>query len=228
MTSPSGIPKKNARRKAHHTMAAERKTPLDFTNMYATHDAFRRDLDRLVTAVEEGRSGSAGVRAGWENFKKQLHLHHTVEDAELWPRVKRAVTGRPKDLALMAEMEAEHAELDPRLDAVDDALARGRADGLAELVGALSTVLRDHMEHEEKSALPLIQEVLTAKDWDAFRGGMARAQGPRGAAVYVPWVCDGAPDEDRDRFLAGMPAPVRMLNRAFWTAGYRKKGFWKG
>ncbi|MBZ4322254.1 hemerythrin domain-containing protein [Streptomyces huiliensis] len=208
-------------------MAVERKTPLDLTNMYATHEAFRRDLDRLVTAVEEGRAGSAGARAGWENFKKQLHIHHTVEDAELWPRVKRAVAGRPKDLALMAEMEAEHAELDPRLDAVDDALARGAAAGLPELVGALSTVLRDHMEHEEKSALPLIQEVLTAKDWDAFRGGMARAQGPRGAAVYVPWVCDGASDEDRDRFLAGMPAPVRLLNRAFWEAGYRKKGFWR-
>ncbi|WP_171166030.1 hemerythrin domain-containing protein [Streptomyces sp. I05A-00742] len=207
-------------------MAVDEKTPLDFTNMYATHDAFRRDLDRLVTVVEAGRAGSPGVRAGWENFKKQLHIHHTVEDAELWPRVKGAVAGRPRDLALMAEMEAEHAELDPRLDAVDGALSRQDAHGLAELVAALSAVLRDHMEHEEKSALPLIQEVLTEKDWDAFRRGMARAQGPRGAAVYVPWVCDGIPDEARHTFLSGMPAPVRLLNRAFWESNYRKKSFW--
>lgn len=206
-------------------MTAGQKEQLDFTNMYATHDAFRRDLDSFAAAVAAGRQTAAGVTAGWENCKKQLQLHHTVEDEALWPRVERAVVGRPRDLALMKEMEAEHAELEPKLDAVDNALAR-RTDDLADRLDELSAVLRAHMEHEEKSALPLIQEVLTAKDWGAFRSGMARAQGPKGAALYVPWVCDGIPDDARRRFLDGMPAPVRLLNKLFWEASYQKRRFW--
>lgn len=68
---------------------------IDFTPMYASHDAFRRDLERLATAVAEGQAGSPQVRAGWENFKRQLHIHHTTEDGGLWPRVRERAAGRP-------------------------------------------------------------------------------------------------------------------------------------
>ncbi|WP_042396669.1 hemerythrin domain-containing protein [Streptacidiphilus carbonis] len=210
---------------------------IDFTVMYATHDAFRRDLSRLAAATAEGRAVTAGVRAGWENFQHQLHVHHTVEDAELWPRVERAVAHRPADLALMREMEEEHARLGPLLEAVDHALS-GSSSGsgagtgdrppadLPERVRELADVLGAHMRHEEQSALPLIQEVLTPKDWAAFRGGMARAQGPRGAAGYIPWILDGIGAEDRRAFLAAMPAPVAVVNRLFLAGRYRRRDYW--
>ncbi|SEK86545.1 hemerythrin domain-containing protein [Streptacidiphilus jiangxiensis] len=198
------------------------KEKINFAVMYATHDAFRRDLGRLERAVTAGRAATPEVRAGWENFKRQLHVHHTVEDAELWPRVQRAVAGRPADLALMGEMEAEHAKLDPLLVAVDKAMAVNAPD-LPSLVGELSQVLRDHMKHEEESALPLIQEVLTLKDWGAFRGGMAKAQGPKGAAVYIPWIMDGVNNQGREEFLAEMPAPVKVINKLFWESRYQKR-----
>jgi len=60
---------------------------IDFTMMYATHDVFRRDLGRLKAAATAGTAQAPGVRAGWENFKAQLLLHHSVEDTDLWPRV---------------------------------------------------------------------------------------------------------------------------------------------
>ena len=68
---------------------------IDFTMMYVTHDAFRRDLGRFTAASAAGTAHAPGVRAGWENFKAQLLLHHSVEDTHLWPRVRRATAGRP-------------------------------------------------------------------------------------------------------------------------------------
>jgi hemerythrin-like domain-containing protein len=200
-------------------------TVIDFTVMYATHDAFRRDLTRLVAAATSGKAGTPQVRAGWENFKHQLDIHHTVEDTELWPRVERAVADRPGDLALMQDMKAEHTRLDPLLKAVDEAMAHQTGD-LAEQVRELSAVLGDHMKHEEHSALPLIQDVLTPKDWDAFRSVMARRQGLKGAAVYIPWIIDGIGAEDRRKFLAAMPAPVKVINRLFWQSRYDKRNLW--
>ena len=55
---------------------------IDFTMMYVTHDAFRRDLGRPKAAATAGTAQAPGVRAGWENFKAQLLLHHSVEDSD--------------------------------------------------------------------------------------------------------------------------------------------------
>lgn len=198
---------------------------IDFTPMYASHDAFRRDLERLAAAVAEGRAHTAPVRAGWENFRHQLHIHHTAEDGDLWPRVRTRAAGRPRDLALLDDMEAEHSRIDPLLDAVDTALA-DQAPELPDLVRALRATLDDHLKHEEDSALPLMQDVLTAADWGAFTGRIRQTQGLRGAALFVPWIIDGAPPADRDRFLGALPPPVRVLNRLFWQAGYRRRGLW--
>ncbi|MEU1496695.1 hemerythrin domain-containing protein [Streptomyces sp. NPDC005732] len=199
---------------------------IDLTVMYAAHDAFRRDLERLAAAVSDGTAGSPQVRAGWANFKRQLHIHHTAEDSDLWPRVERGAAGRPRDVALLATMEAEHAGLGALLTAVDTALGE-RPDELPACVDALAAALDDHLKHEEDSALPLVQEVLTPADWSAFTGRIRRVQGLRGAAVFVPWIVDGAPAADRARFLGALPPPVRVLNRLFWEPGHRRRGLWR-
>lgn len=197
---------------------------IDFTMMYVTHNAFRRDLDRLAAAAGNP-AGTAGIRAGWENFKTQLHLHHSVEDSHLWPRLQRAVTGAG-DLVLLEQMEAEHALIDPLLAAVDTAMADPGGTALAEALRELSTALGLHLEHEEADALPLIRKVLTPADWKAFANEMRRRQGFKGAAVYVPWILDGAPSEERRRFLGALPAPVTLLNRLLWQPRYLRLGFW--
>ncbi|MEU6585293.1 hemerythrin domain-containing protein [Nocardia sp. NPDC046763] len=199
---------------------------IDFTPMYATHNAFRRDLGRLREAADAGRMDAPGVRAGWANFKRQLDVHHSVEDVVLWPALHRAVAGRPVELALIADMEAEHAHLDPLLASVDSAIAH-RAPDLGARVLELAEVLGNHMRHEEIAALPLIQQELTAADWAAFRSAMARRQGPSGAAVYIPWILDDVTPEERRAFLAAMPAPVGILNRVAFQPLYRRSRLWR-
>jgi len=199
---------------------------IDFTMMYVTHDAFRRDLGRFTALSAAGRADAPGVRAGWENFKAQLLLHHSVEDTHLWPRVRRAAAGRPAGLALLEEMEEEHAQIDPLLAAVDDALA-GSASNLATHAAELASALEWHLTHEEDAALPLIQSVCTTGDWRAFAGEMRRRQGVKGAAIYVPWILDGAAPDGQQRFLAALPAPVRVVSRLLWEPRYRQRGLWK-
>jgi iron-sulfur cluster repair protein YtfE (RIC family) len=199
---------------------------IDFTMMYVTHDAFRRDLARLTAAATAGTAQAPRVRAGWENFRAQLLLHHSVEDTDLWPRVSRAAAGRPSGLALLAEMTAEHAQIDPLLAAVDDALAHSPGN-LASAVVGLTSALEWHLKHEEDAALPLIQSVCTPADWRAFAGAMRRAQGIKGAARYVPWILDGLAPEKQRRFLAALPAPARVINRILWQPRYRQRGLWR-
>lgn len=200
--------------------------PIDFTMMYVTHDALRRDVGRLAQAAASGTATSPQVLAGWENFKTQLHVHHTVEDNDLWPRLYRAVADRPDELTLLKEMEDEHAVLDPLLAQVDAALASDGGPQLDKQLHQLTTALQAHLRHEEDHALPLVQSVLTQDDWDAFGKAMARTQGIRGAAVYVPWIVDDAPRERRKRFFAMLPAPVGLLNRLLWEPRYRQRRLW--
>ena len=86
--------------------------------------------------------------------------------------------------------------------------------------------MEHHLEHEEDDALPLIQSVLTPADWAAFARQMRRRQGITGAAVYVPWVLDGAPRAEQQQFLAALPAPVRVIARLVWEPRYRKRNLW--
>jgi hypothetical protein len=198
---------------------------IDFTMMYVTHDAFRRDLGHLRRAAEAGRADSLGAQAGWANFKRQLIVHHSVEDEALWPRVEAASAGHAHAAEILAAMAAEHRRLDSLLEAVDTEIAQ-RSAALPELAAGLEAALGDHMRHEEEAALPLIQEVLQPKDWAEFGKAMARRQKLSGAAAYVPWVLDGASDEQRAAFFHVMPAPVKLVNRLLWEGRYRRRNPW--
>ena len=198
---------------------------VDFTLMYAAHDAFRRDLRRLTAMAEAGRTAEPAVRTGLATFKNQLHIHHTAEDTSLWPPLRQKVT-RPSDVAVLDAMEAEHARLDPLLDEVDASLAATGVAGLAANVSALAVALAAHMEHEEDQALPLVEAHLGQEGWAAFRKAVGKSQGLRGGAEFFPWMLDGAPAETSKRVLSMLPAPARLLYRAVWRPGYARTPRW--
>lgn len=193
--------------------------------LYAPHDAFRRDMDRLAAAVAAGKGGAAHVRAGWDNLKDQLRMHHDLEELLLWPRVQLAVAGRPAERAVLAEMRSEHARIGPPSACVDMVLADGAGDEAAAAVAALRDVLEEHLRHEEATALPLAESVLEAAQWRELVAEAERRCGT-GAPLFVPWVVDGIAPVARSRFLTSLPRAVRERNRVMWEPRYRKRRLW--
>jgi hemerythrin-like domain-containing protein len=194
---------------------------VNFTIMYAAHDAFTRDLRRLTNACTTGRAFTPDTAATWARFKTQLQIHHRAEDVALWPQLRDAVSA-PEALMVLEAMQAEHARLDPVLDAVDAAFAADHQAGLAESIEQLSAGLATHMRHEENAALPLVEAHIGTTGWAAFTRHIRRTQGLRGGAVFFPWLLDDAPTTTRDRVLNLLPPPVRLLCRRVWAPRYRR------
>jgi Hemerythrin HHE cation binding domain len=207
-------------------MTVSQHDAIDFTMMYVTHAALRRDVGQLAAASAAGRAGTPRCAPAGRTSRPSSTSITAFEDDDLWPRLYRAVADRPSDLSLLKEMEHEHAILDPLLASVDDVLTRSAAAPLDERLQELTAALEKHLKHEEDSALPLIQSVLTPKDWRGFAAAMRRRQGYTGAAIYIPWLVDGAPPAERKRLLAAFPPPARMINRLVWEPRYRQLNLW--
>ncbi|AEH07911.1 MULTISPECIES: hemerythrin domain-containing protein [Protofrankia] len=192
---------------------------VDFTMMYVAHAAFTRDLQRLRLACGRGHVRTPAVHAGWAMFTRQLHIHHQVEDAILWPLLRDKAL-RPDEIAVLDAVEAEHAQIGPHLERIDDALASDKTAGLIRSIDAFSTSLTAHMRHEEHEALPLVETYLGPDGWAAFTTTIRKTQGLRGGAEFLPWLLDGTSEGIQAKVLGMLPPPARFLYRRIWAPKY--------
>ena len=208
----------------------------DLTIMLAAHAAFRRDLAQLAQAAafadlpDPGRRAS--VQAGWELFKRQLHIHHTAEDDIVWPALRARLANRDHAQSVLDAMESEHQRIDPLLAAVDDAFARAeaghRADARAigDAADALASSLTAHLAHEERDGLPLIGEALSSAEWRRVGFKIVRRNGLSAGGEMFAWLADGA-DPDRAAAAIGtLPPPARLAYRAIWRPRYNRTSRW--
>jgi iron-sulfur cluster repair protein YtfE (RIC family) len=205
----------------------------DLALMNVLHDAFRRDVERLARAA--ARAGSDGPEAraalllGWHGFKRELHHHHQIEDTHIWPLMRRKLVDRPDEVAVLDAMEAEHTLIDPALEAVDSALTdpQGERGELADRVDDLAGILHSHLSHEERAALPLIKQTITAREWSSLNRSSMRGMSYRWISELVPWVVDGLPEPRQDIALRAIPAPMRLLHRYRWQPRYERQRRWE-
>ncbi|GAA1894647.1 hemerythrin domain-containing protein [Actinomadura bangladeshensis] len=195
----------------------------DWTAMYVMHDALRRELEHLskLAAREdaEARRILAGA-PGWDLFTTALHIHHAAEDEALWPPMRAALADRPDGLALMDAMEAEHASIDPALEAID-----AGAEPLAPLIDRLATSLAAHLKHEEEAALPLMDETLPLEHFANFGQVHAAKLGPNAPRV-IPWLLDGAGETHAATMLSLLPEPVQAAYKTQWRPTYESLDRW--
>jgi hemerythrin-like domain-containing protein len=203
---------------------------LDMTMMFAIHDALRRELERIarITArVDEDPRHILSTAVGWELFKKFLTAHQTSEDVKIWPVMAAPLVGRTSELALVADMEAEHGTIAPLLADIDAALAD--RDSGPERLGGLTDTLRTrlgaHLDHEERDALPLVDATLSPEQWQDF-GAEQRGRLVDDAARYLPWLLDDADAAKVARILAKVPEPVRNAYESDWREAYENLGIW--
>jgi hypothetical protein len=202
----------------------------DVRDMYVVHRAFRREfglLPGLVRAVAVGDVSRAEVVATHLDLVLAgLHMHHTGEDAVLWPLLlERAAPAH----ALVATMEAQHEAVDGYADQIGVVAAEWRTSAsavrgeqLARLVEDFRTALVEHLDLEEREILPVAARCVTAAEWRSLGDHgvevMTRAQLP----LMFGAVLEEADDEERAMMLGALPLPVRALLTTVGKWQYRR------
>ncbi|MEU2088485.1 hemerythrin domain-containing protein [Nocardia beijingensis] len=203
----------------------------DTYDMVVVHNTFRRHfraLPDLVTAVAAGDVDRAGRLVEFlDELGNGLHQHHTGEDELMWPLLLERA---PADAALVLRMEEQHeriAELTERAhrEAAEFAAAADPSarDRLAATLTALAVALDEHMAEEERHVLPVVENVMTATEWQAL-GERGREHMPKDRQlVFLGFILQGVSDTDRRKFLAEMPLPARLAWRLLGRRAFAKE-----
>lgn len=202
----------------------------DLTIMLAAHDGLRRDLTRLARAVSSAKQPDparrTAVKAGWETFKRQLHLHHTAEDEVVWPALRTRLSHSADAQSVLDAMEEEHSRVDPLLAAVDHAFTHPEDGRIGDVTSALTSELAKHLTHEERDALPLIGVGLTAGEWRGIGFKIARKNGLSAGGEMFAWITDGADLAAAAPIIGTLPPPARLIYRAVWRPRYARTRRW--
>jgi hypothetical protein len=196
--------------------------------MLAAHDAFRRDLTRLARTASAAHDPARHepMQAGWELFKRQLLMHHTIEDEIIWPALRARLDHSEAALSVLAAMAAEHELIDPLLAAVDAGFGREGEDRVADVIDALTSSLTGHLRHEERDGLPLIGAALSAAEWRGLGRTMGTKNGMAAGAEMFAWILDGTDRDHSKATLAQLPPPLRFLYRTVWKPRFERTPRW--
>jgi hypothetical protein len=192
------------------------------------HGAFRRDLDRFVTALDSFPPGDQrradGLNTAWANFDDQLTYHHEGEHETAWPALQKV--GVSPDL--LAAMDAEHDTMADALAVARAAMAelvrtpgREQADSARAAFANLRTVTVAHLDHEEAE---LEQVYLDHKDDPAIveMGKKFAKVGPARGGRFLAWLLDGASPDERAALARAVPGPVLSGVAGIFGRGYRR------
>jgi alkanesulfonate monooxygenase SsuD/methylene tetrahydromethanopterin reductase-like flavin-dependent oxidoreductase (luciferase family) len=135
------------------------------------HDHLRAELEQIHDLVEQVAAGSLGVGAArshinimtmrqnnWtlgtycESYCRLVTTHHSLEDASLFPHIRRA---DPAMVPVVDRLQEEHHIIHDVLEGVDKALVAlvdgsGSIDGLRAAVDLLDDTLLSHLSYEER------------------------------------------------------------------------------
>ncbi|WP_432877742.1 LLM class flavin-dependent oxidoreductase [Kribbella sp. CA-245084] len=135
------------------------------------HDHLRAELEQVRDLVEQVAAGTLGVGAArsaintmtmrqnnWtlgtycESYCRLVTTHHSIEDASLFPHLRRA---DPELVPVVDRLQEEHKIIHDVLEGVDKALVAlvdgsGSIDGLRAAVDLLDDTLLSHLSYEER------------------------------------------------------------------------------
>ena len=140
-------------------------------HLIQVHDHLRAELEQIRDLVEQVAAGSMGVgqarshintmtmrQNNWtlgvycESYCRLVTTHHSIEDASLFPRLRRA---DPALAPVVNRLQEEHLVIHDVLEGVDKALVAlvdgsGDINGLRAAVDLLDDVLLSHLSYEER------------------------------------------------------------------------------
>jgi nitrate reductase assembly molybdenum cofactor insertion protein NarJ len=153
-------------------------------------------------------------------------MHHTSEDAVLWPALlERAAPST----GLVETMRAQHHGIEDHLERVahllpawEAAPTRERGVELADVLERFAADLAEHLDLEEREILPLCLRYVTVAEWDSLgQHGMEAMTRPQLPLLFGALLEECSPEERR-AMLAKLPLPARVLVRTLGARQYRR------
>ena len=212
------------------TTSTDQQRP-DIQEMYVVHRVFRREFraaPALVRGVAEGDRRRARLVGEFvQLILGGLHLHHTGEDAVLWPRLlERAAPSAD----LVETMQRQHDRVDGYLDQAEPLLTEWmataspvRGEQLARLLEDFAAALFEHLDLEERAILPLCWEHITPAEWNSLGEHGRGTVPPRQLPLLFGAVLEEATTEERRKMLAALPLPARLLVRVLIPLVYGRR-----
>ncbi|MCW2632619.1 MAG: Hemerythrin cation binding domain protein [Pseudonocardia sp.] len=186
----------------------QRDTDLDLSGFLAAHRSMRVEYGRLadVTTTPRDAAHEALIDDQTAVFLDLLHQHHQGEDELLWPRLRERVPERVADLDLLEE---EHHKIDPLLQAAGDKShsRESRAAALAEL----HALINQHLDDEERIALPLICEYITPQEWEDVGKQAVAKMSPKQRKIAFGHSAVLADPAELAELMSQLPPPVRLI-----------------
>jgi hypothetical protein len=193
------------------------------------HQAVRRDLARLESALGAARDGDVArarqLERAYANLQLELTHHHEGEDAFVFPFL--ADHGAAPDL--LKAMDDEHHAMADGLAETRTAMAAYAASGSASdaeaaraSVARTRAVIDRHLSHEEDDLEPLLVPHMPTAEWKTVEKQLR----PRSLTVtgrFFAWIQDGMTDEGRAYVRSRIPRPVvAVLGRVAGRSYHRE------
>jgi hemerythrin-like domain-containing protein len=191
---------------------------VDTHEMVLIHRVVRREfgqLPRLLRTAAHDRARSKVIGAHAREMLDFLHTHHTGEDELLFPLLRERTALDPE---LMDRMDAQHAQVDAAVTAIDAELPAWTANAdaaagerMAAVIDAMMPTLIDHLAEEEQKILPIASATVTQSEWDALgKHGMSAIPLTR-RLIILGHITEETDNAERQRFLQVVPTPVRLV-----------------
>jgi iron-sulfur cluster repair protein YtfE (RIC family) len=201
-------------------------TGVDTHEMVLIHRVLRREfgqLPRLFRSAAGDRARSMVIGRRAREMLTFLHTHHTGEDELLFPLLRKRAALDPE---LMNRMDAQHAQVDDAVTAIDVELPAWTASAdaaagerMAARIAAMMPTLIEHLAEEEQEILPIVSVTLTQSEWNALgKHGMSAIPLTRRLAI-LGHITEEADDAERRTFMKVLPAPARV---AYKLIGHRQ------
>lgn len=196
---------------------------VDVRDMLVVHQAMLREFRLAPAAVERVQLGASRRAAAVDRHLgflcDLLHHHHEGEDSLLWPPLRDRLPSTA--ITYLDAAESQHIEIDAALHRVAAARALWRGDpdesnrtGLVTDLEHLYTILKAHLDLEERALLPLAAALLTGAEWRAI-GDAAAAALPKTTLVlaFGMFAYDADPAVLKAMLASAPPLPRMLIPR---------------
>jgi len=154
-----------------------------------------------------------------------LHVHHSGEDAWLWPTMRRL---NPAASEVLDQMDADHLAIGPHMGKVTAAAAAygkcatGR-EALAEALNDLRGTLDPHLRREEEEMMPIVASTLTAEQWDGWEQEYyVKTKTKKDLGLEGHWLIDGGDRAAYDHVVGKVNPVLRFVLLRVFGPRYRK------